>query len=86
MLKLLAPADAALDYENRLRAGGFGYGDLKKALFEHYWTYFAEARTRRADLAANLDHVDAILKDGAERARLVAHEVIGRVKKATGLQ
>jgi tryptophanyl-tRNA synthetase len=86
LLKLLAPAEAAADYENRLRAGGFGYGDLKKALFEHYWTYFAEARTRRAELAANLDHVEAILKDGAARARAVAHDVMGRAKKATGLQ
>jgi tryptophanyl-tRNA synthetase len=41
LLKLVAPADVAADFENRLRAGGLGYGDLKKALFEHYWNYFA---------------------------------------------
>src|SRR5437016_5882216 len=63
LLKLVAPADAAKDYEERLRAGGLGYGDLKKALFEHYWNYFAAARARRADLASNLDHVHKVLSD-----------------------
>ena len=39
LLKLVAPADIAADFEARLRAGGFGYGDLKKALFDHYWNF-----------------------------------------------
>lgn len=86
LLKLVAPAEVALDYENRLRAGGLGYGDLKKALFEHYWNYFAAARARRAELAANLDHVDAILREGAERARVVAAAVMKRARLACGLR
>src|SRR5208337_5075199 len=69
LLKLVAPADAAKDFENRLRAGGLGYGDLKKALFENYWNYFAEARKKRAELAVNLDHVNKVLADGAAKAR-----------------
>ncbi len=86
LLKLVAPANVAKDYEDRLRAGGLGYGDLKKALFEHYWNYFAEARKRRAELAANLDHVDAVLRDGAARARAVASVVLQRARKASGLE
>jgi tryptophanyl-tRNA synthetase len=86
LLKLVAPADVARDYEDRLRAGGLGYGDLKKALFEQYWTHFASARARRAELAANLDHVEAILRDGAERARAVASVVLQRARKASGLE
>jgi tryptophanyl-tRNA synthetase len=86
LLKLFAPGDVALDYENRLRAGGLGYGDLKKALFEHYWNYFAAARARRAELAANLDHVETVLRDGAQRARTVAGVVLKRARKASGLE
>ncbi|MEO7415247.1 MAG: tryptophan--tRNA ligase [Opitutaceae bacterium] len=86
LLRLVAPADVALDFENRLRAGGLGYGDLKKALFEHYWNYFAEARARRAELAANLDHVQRVLADGAERARAVAQGVLKRARRASGLE
>jgi tryptophanyl-tRNA synthetase len=86
LLKLVAPADIAQNFEDRLRAGGLGYGDLKKALFEHYWNYFATARARRTALAANMDQVEAVLRDGAERARAVAATVIKRVRKACGLE
>ncbi|HTH46933.1 MAG TPA: tryptophan--tRNA ligase [Candidatus Limnocylindria bacterium] len=85
LLRLVAPADVATDYENRLRAGGLGYGDLKKALFEHYWTYFAPARARRAELAANLDHVNQVLTEGAVRARVIAQKTLARAKVACGL-
>src|SRR5476651_532209 len=69
LLKLVAPAEVARGFEDRLRAGGLGYGDLKKTLFEHYWNYFSAARARRAELAANPDHVATVLRDGAQRAR-----------------
>ena len=86
LLRLFAPADVAKEFEDRLRAGGLGYGDLKKALFEHYWNTFSAARARRAELAANLDHVHAVLRDGAERARAVADGVLARVRRASGLR
>jgi tryptophanyl-tRNA synthetase len=85
LLKLVAPAETAKDFEDRLRAGGLGYGDLKKALFEHYWNYFAAARTRRAELAGNLEHVNAVLADGAARARALAQKILKRAKEASGL-
>ena len=86
LLKLVAPADVAKDFENRLRAGGLGYGDLKKALFEHYWNYFADARKKRAELAANPDFVNKVLSDGAAKARAKAREVLKRARKASGLE
>jgi tryptophanyl-tRNA synthetase len=85
ILKLVAPPEVARDCETRLRAGGFGYGDLKKQLFEHYWNYFAAARTRRAELAANPEYVHQVLREGAERARAIARPVLERAKKASGL-
>jgi tryptophanyl-tRNA synthetase len=85
LLKLVAPENIASETEDRLRAGGFGYGDLKKALFEHYWNYFSLARGKRAELVANLDYVEEVLKDGATRAHLVADRVLERARKASGL-
>src|SRR5437016_4499597 len=85
LLKLVAPPDVAQSFEDRLRAGGLGYGDLKKALFEHYWNYFASARERRKELVANLDYVNKVLADGAARARAVAGPVLKRAKLACGL-
>jgi tryptophanyl-tRNA synthetase len=85
LMKLVAPQEAARDFEERLRAGGLGYGDLKKALFEHYWNYFAGARAKRSELSANLGYVEEALRTGAERARRVATQVLSRAKKASGL-
>ena len=85
ILRLVAAPDVAKDLEDRLRAGGLGYGELKKALFEQYWTYFAAARTKRAELAANLDYVHQVLAEGAANARSVAQKVLQRAKVASGL-
>ena len=86
LLKLVADAGAAKELEDRLRAGGLGYGDLKKALFENYWNYFADARKKRAELAANLDYVNCVLADGATKARALAQTVLKRARKNCGLE
>jgi tryptophanyl-tRNA synthetase len=86
LLKLVAPVEAGADFENRLRAGGLGYGDLKKALFENYWNYFAEARKKRAELAANPDYVNNVLAEGAAKARTIAQKVLKRARHASGLE
>jgi len=85
LLKLVAATEVARDFEDRLRAGGLGYGDLKKSLFENYWNYFAAARSKRAELAANLDGVEKILADGAAKAKKLAQQVLQRAKQASGL-
>jgi tryptophanyl-tRNA synthetase len=85
LLKLVAPVEVAKDHEERLRRGGLGYGDLKKALFEQYWSYFAGARAKRAELASNLDYVEKVLAEGAAKARALARKVLERAKKASGL-
>ena len=86
LLRLVAPTAVAKDHEDRLRAGGLGYGDLKKALFEHTWNFFAAARAKRVELAANPDYVEQVLRDGAARARAVADQVLTRARKHCGLR
>jgi tryptophanyl-tRNA synthetase len=85
LLKVI-DAGAGKEWEEKLRAGGLGYGDLKKKLFEVYWEYFAVARAKRAELAANLDYVNQVLADGAAKARAKAREVLKRARKASGLE
>lgn len=85
LLRLVAPPKIAADYEDRLRAGGLGYAELKKALFEYYWEYFAEARRRREELAKNLDYVKQVLRDSAVKAREIASVVLRRARRAAGL-
>lgn len=68
------------------RRGGFGYGDVKKAVAEASENFFAEARQRREELESDLDHVHSTLAAGAERAREVAAGVLSRARHACGLR
>jgi len=67
------------------RAGGFGYGDIKKQLATAAENYFAPARERREQLEANPKRVEEILADGAATARKKAAAVLARAKKACGV-
>jgi tryptophanyl-tRNA synthetase len=69
----------------RYRRGGFGYGEVKKALADVAEQYFAEARQRREELAARPHEVREILAAGAVKARRKASEVVARAKEAMGL-
>jgi tryptophanyl-tRNA synthetase len=86
LLKLVQEKSAAEAVEERLRTGGMGYGDLKKQLFESYWNHFAEARKKRAELAANLDYVNSVLAEGAAKARTLARPVLKRARQNCGLE
>ncbi|HEX9783996.1 MAG TPA: tryptophan--tRNA ligase [Opitutaceae bacterium] len=85
LLRLVAPAGVGQEFADRLRAGGLGYGDLKKKLFACYWEHFAAARQKRAELAANPDYVDGVLREGAAKARTLARSVLQRARRACGL-
>jgi tryptophanyl-tRNA synthetase len=84
LMKVLSP-EVGAEYEEKLRVGGLGYGDLKKQLFAVYWEHFAPMRARRAELASDPAQVEAVLKDGAERARAVASGVLKRARRACGI-
>ncbi len=85
LYRLVADADAVKLMEDQFRAGGTGYGEFKKRLFEAIWTRFEAPRQRRAELLADPAYVQQVLADGAGRARLVARATLGRVRAAMGL-
>jgi tryptophanyl-tRNA synthetase len=70
----------------KYRAGGFGYGEVKKALADAADEYFGEVRERREALAASPEKVREILGDGAQRARRKAGEVLRRAQQACGVK
>ena len=67
------------------RRGGFGYGEVKKALADAADAFFAEPRRRRAELEADTERVHEILADGAARARKKAADVLRRAQLACGI-
>ena len=69
----------------RYRAGGMGYGEVKKQLFERMWEYFAPYREKRAQLEANLDFVHEVMQKGADKAREIAAPTLKDVRRKVGL-
>lgn len=69
----------------RYRAGGLGYGEVKKMLLEKINAYFGPFRARRKGLAARPDYVEEVLRQGARRARAEARQTMALVRQAVGM-
>lgn len=85
LYKLVATPSQAEEMAKQLAAGGYGYGDAKKALLAAIDDVFGEARERRRELEADFDHVEDVLRAGAQAARAVARDVVGRAREAVGM-
>jgi tryptophanyl-tRNA synthetase len=86
LYRFFAPDAEVEKMEADFRAGGTGYGDFKKRLFDAIWEYFAPMRARREALAADPGHIDRVLAEGAERASATSAPVMERVRRAVGLR
>jgi tryptophanyl-tRNA synthetase len=75
-------ATLAADY----RGGSIGYGQAKKLLVGKIDAYFAPARQRRRELAADPQAVDKVLRDGAQKARAEAQATMALVREAVGMR
>ena len=84
--KLLATQEQADEMAAKLRAGGYGYGDAKKALLAAYHEKFDVCAAKREELAANPARVEEILARGAKRAREIATPTLEAARKAVGLK
>lgn len=67
-------------------AGGMGYGDAKKLLAATVEEALAEPSRIYSDYMADLPKLDAILAEGAEKARAVARATLSDVRQAVGLK
>ena len=65
-------------------AGGFGYGHAKQALYEAILDRFATARTKFDLLMEQPEVLEGQLQHGADKARMVAQEVLQRVRTNVG--
>ncbi|MBQ6110705.1 MAG: tryptophan--tRNA ligase [Alphaproteobacteria bacterium] len=82
LYKHFAKADEIEQFRQMFLKGGMGYGTAKTILFEKINSILSEPRKEYERLMANKDELDAILHNGAERAKIVAEKTITRVKKA----
>ena len=66
LYKLFATKAQQEEMAAKYRAGNYGYGHAKQALFEAYMDYFAPMRKRRAELEKDPGFIEDVLKKGAE--------------------
>jgi tryptophanyl-tRNA synthetase len=64
---------------------GIGYGDLKKKLLAEIMARFQPYQKKFQHYQAHPDEVEAVLRDGAVRARALAAPVLAAARKASGL-
>ena len=79
--KLFANDDEIAALRKRFLDGGMGYGTAKTILFEKVDSVLSEPRKKYEHLMANTSEIDAILNEGANRARVVASRMVSKVKK-----
>lgn len=86
LYKLLASPEQVAEMDANYRAGGYGYGHAKTALYELILSRFEKERKHYDELMADHSKIDEILKIGADKARKVAREVLIRVRSKVGLK
>lgn len=83
--KLFATESQQAEFDKKL-AGGLGWGDAKKELFEIANNYIKPMREKYDYYMNHFEEVEKILQDGAEKARVVARKVLSDVRKAIGVE
>ncbi|QXP80636.1 MULTISPECIES: tryptophan--tRNA ligase [Winogradskyella] len=81
---LLASEEQLAAMKANYEGGNYGYGHAKQALYELVVERFAEQRERYHYYMDNLEEVDAALAVGAKKAKLVANDVLKRVRERVG--
>lgn len=82
--KLLASNDQVNEMRGNYTGGNYGYGHAKQALFELIAEKFAEPRKIFNHYMENPEELDNKLKAGEEKARVIATEVLDRVRGKVG--
>jgi tryptophanyl-tRNA synthetase len=84
LYKLLGSEEQIKVLGDQYRAGNFGYGHAKQALFELIIEKFKVEREKFNYFIENKGEIDSILSEGAEKARKVAHQTLYRVRRELG--
>ncbi len=85
LVSVFGTAEETQTIRQRYLAGGYGYGDAKKALADILVRYLSPIRERRDTLLQSPHIVDERLADGARIMNARLDEVMLRVAKVTGV-
>jgi tryptophanyl-tRNA synthetase len=85
LIEILAAVRGQTPTEIEQQMKDVRYGDLKAAVAAATIDYLAPVRERYAELRADEGSLEAILADGAERARAIAGETLADVRERMGV-
>ena len=85
LFNLFADAAERAEMAERARAGGLGYGHVKKELLARLTDYFEPMRERRTSYESRPDDVSDILRRGSARARELGDPVLEGCREAAGV-
>jgi len=84
LYKLIASETQIAEMRVNYESGNYGYGHAKQALYELIITQFSTIRDRYNYFMENKQEIDKALVIGAEKATIVATEVLLRVRGKIG--
>lgn len=84
LYKILANPEQIAEMRSNYEGGNYGYGHAKQALYEVILEKYNPARERFDYYMNHLDEIDNALEIGAEKAKIVANDVLNRVRSKVG--
>ena len=84
LYKLIASEEKIAEMRANYEGGNYGYGHAKQAFYELLVDKFSEERARYNYYMENLEEVDKALAIGAKKAKVVAADVLKRVRGKIG--
>lgn len=86
LFTLFAGKDQFSDLEQRLAAGGLGWGHAKDELFQAIDAQVREDRNRYNEIRKDEQALEKVLNQGGARAFEIGSKVLNRVRKAVGIR
>lgn len=84
LYKLIASSEQTAEMHKNYLVGNYGYGHAKQAFYELIIETFKKERELYLYYIKNTDEIEKKLAVGAEKARVVAQEVLQRCRKKLG--
>jgi tryptophanyl-tRNA synthetase len=84
LMQLIAGDQTAQDLRDKLTAGGYGWGHAKKDLLGAILDRFKNEREQFNQWMSNPTELNNVLKQGTDKARIVASATLQRVREKAG--
>jgi tryptophanyl-tRNA synthetase len=85
LYKVFASEEQQAKLRERYLAGGMGWGHAKQELFEVINEQLKGPREKYFELLEDREYVEKVLREGAEKARVIASKTVGRVRSIIGI-